>query len=339
MEPENSTTATTTDRRPILVALDGSHLAERALPWATYLAKAAGAPLVLVRVVPLTMYPAISLAGAAAYDLIASYEREEASRYLAQQAEALHVMVPDVEVRVEARLGDAAARLLDAEADLDAQMLVLTTHGRSGLDRWVRGSVAEKVLRHGAAPLLLIRPWDAPAGPLLQAAPVGKRVLVPIDGSYLADQAVPLAERLANQAQGDVVLLGVVPPKRETVAGYVLEMTPTEDRALAEEHLEAMARALRRRGVPVRTMVRVSDDVAQAIADAVAADGADLVAMSTHGRSTLGRWFYGSVADHVSHASRVPVLLFHPDPKTPPPAPEAAPAILDPLSLIGLRNT
>ena len=181
--------------------------------------------------------------------------------------------------------------------------------------------MAEKVLRHGAAPLLLIRPWDVAAAPLRPAAALGRRVLVPLDGSDLAGAALPVARLLAERAGGEMVLMRVVPPRHDAAAhaGQARAATPVEERRRAEAYLADVAGGLRERGVRVSTTVRVADDAAQAIADAASTDGAGVVAMSTHGRGALGRLFYGSVADRVSHVSRVPVLLVRPARRAAPP--------------------
>jgi nucleotide-binding universal stress UspA family protein len=178
------------------------------------------------------------------------------------------------------------------------------------------------------AELLLIRPWDTPAA-LRPATVLGRRVLVALDGSDLAGAALPVARLLAERAGGEVVLMRVVPPRHDAAAyaGRARAATPVEERRRAEAYLEDMAGGLRERGVRASTTVRVAEDVAQAIADAASTDGADVIAMSTHGRGALGRLFCGSVADRVSHVSRVPVLLVHPARRAAPPPGEPPGAV------------
>jgi nucleotide-binding universal stress UspA family protein len=236
-----------------------------------------------------------------------------------------------VYVQTEVLEGDAAAALLEAEPRHRPQLVVMSTHGRTGVARWIRGSVAEKVLRHGSAPVLLIRPSDDPAraGHVMRE---GVRVLVPLDGSALATQALPEARRLAQTPgatpHGELVLVTVIEPARLPHTS-----TPDAARARAREaangYLRGVAYHLQERGLAASHAVLLADDVAGAIVDQGVVEDADVIVMSTHGRGGLGRWWYGSIADRVAHAARVPVLLFRPPAAGPPagagPAPGAAP--------------
>jgi nucleotide-binding universal stress UspA family protein len=213
-------------------------------------------------------------------------------------------------VRTAVRLGDPATVLLGLEADEAAQLVVMGTHGRSGLDRWVRGSVAEAVLCRGRAPVLLVRPTDDPA----RAARLGRgavRLLVPLDGSALAVGALHEAARIVAPGGGEIVLATVVPlrdggrPPEAPPAG----VTP---RTVAQWHLEAAAVGLRGRGLRATAVVLTAEDPAAAIVDLATLEEVDLVVMATHGRGGLGRWLYGSVADAVSRTARTPVLLVRP---------------------------
>ncbi|HET7771794.1 MAG TPA: universal stress protein, partial [Chloroflexota bacterium] len=182
------------DRRPILVPLDGSALAETALPWAVVLATRWRAPLVLARVVELRLHAAVSLAEAALAAGAYEHEEQEARAYLDRTLSTLRAAHPEVEMRGEVVCGDAAGALLELEQQINARVVALTTHGRTGLARWARGSVAETIVRHGAAPVLLVRPWDRDetAAHLDGLAHGGLRVLVPLDGSPLAQGVLPL---------------------------------------------------------------------------------------------------------------------------------------------------
>lgn len=321
-------------RRPILVPLDGSRLAEQALGHAVHAAQRYDAPLLLVRVVDLQPVLGSNLAADALASIYEVEREAEAQRYLEEQAAALRHAFPGLVVETELALGAPAFRVIEVEAARHAQLVVLTTHGRTGLDRWVRGSVAEHVLRHGAAPVLLVRPWDLPSAVDSLAGRAGIRVLVPLDGSPLAEQVLPAACRLASGkegferpsakgtdaagSRGELVLLCVC--TGSSVQPAAVGVATHRDRAFAQRYLERVAAQVRQSGVRVRTIVLVAQDVAAAIVEQSVVEASDLVAMSTHGRGGIGRWLHGSVADCVAFTCRVPVLLFHP--------PATAPAVI-----------
>src|SRR5207248_781009 len=147
-------------QRPILIPLDGSELAEKALPYAAALAQERRVPLLLVRVVEVHGVVRANLSTAAMTDLIVEEDWKEAEQYLSGRVQALRGIAPGLVVRPALPIGDPAVEILAAERACGAQAVVLTTHGRAGLKRWLRGSVAEQVLRYGQAPVLLVRPWD-----------------------------------------------------------------------------------------------------------------------------------------------------------------------------------
>ena len=302
------------DRRPILVPLDGSALAETALPWAVVLATRWRAPLVLARVVALRSHAAVSLADAALAAGAYEYEEQEARAYLERSASALRAAHPDVEVRGEVVCGDAAGALLDLEQQVDARVVVLTTHGRTGLARWARGSVAETIVRYGAAPVLLVRPWDRDetAAHLDGMAREGLRVLVPLDGSPLAQGVLPLVSDLAAGARGELILAGVVRPPDEHAIGPYYHPHFQDDRRALREYLSHRRADAEQAGIRARSAVGVESDVATALIDLASIESADVIALSTHGRGAIGRLLYGSIADRVAHAARVPVLLYRP---------------------------
>jgi nucleotide-binding universal stress UspA family protein len=291
--------------RPILVPLDGSALAERALPYAVAEAQRRAVPLRLLRVVSPGPIALGGVAAASLDELAAPGEQEQAERYLTDRGRALAAGAPGLDVRVEVRRGDPATELLDAARRDAVQLVVLTTHGRSGLTRLVRGSIAEAVVAHGTAPTLLIRAWDAPAAPAPPgAAPAaGRRVLAALDGAPPAEGVLPEACRLAGLG-GEVLLVTVVAPSGGSGS--------TRAVGAARAYLDRLAAGLRARGLGARTAVPVAADVAGAIRDVARRDGAALVALRTHGRGPFGRWRHGSVADEVTRVSPVPVLLYHP---------------------------
>jgi nucleotide-binding universal stress UspA family protein len=207
-----------------------------------------------------------------------------------------------------------------AEA-LGVDLVVLTTHGRGPLGRFWLGSVADALVRRLPVPALLVRPQEG-----APAAEAVRHILVPLDGSPLAEQILEPAAALAELTGAAVTLLRVVgpvpPPGAEVPDGLIeeavqqlLEKTAElQERvnAGASQGLETAAARLRERGLVVQTRVAVADAPAPAILDAAREVGADLIALATHGRRGLKRLLLGSVADKVVRGGTLPVLLLRP---------------------------
>jgi nucleotide-binding universal stress UspA family protein len=207
---------------------------------------------------------------------------------------------------------------------LGADWIVLTTHGRGLLARFWLGSVADQLVRRTTVPIFLVRPRDD--APDLNREQVITNILVPLDGSSLAEQVLEPAASVARAMGAQVTLLRVVQPlvlgnydPGELVAVglrpavlHQLEQIQAELVKAAEGYLDGVAGRLRARGLTVRTAVVASEQPAVAILDEVRARGCDLIALATHGRSGLARMFLGSVADKVIRGATVSVLIHHP---------------------------
>jgi len=194
--------------------------------------------------------------------------------------------------------GDPAEQILAAAESDRPDLLAMTTHGRTGLDRLVRGSVAERVLRRCPVPLLL-----ATARATISTAPEApftQRILVPLDGSELAAAILPLVGKLLRAFHAEAVLLRVGPSQRRGDAERAGRLAATLDPA-AEVLREAGAHRVERRVAFTHP--------ALGILDALAETRCDLVAMSTHGRSGASRWWLGSVAETVLRECPCPLLV------------------------------
>jgi nucleotide-binding universal stress UspA family protein len=179
----------------------------------------------------------------------------------------------------------------------------MSTHGRSGVERWVRGSVAERVLRRATVPLLLANPFSL-ATRLGETAPPFQKILVPLDGSDGAMMVLPRVEAIARLFSAEVILLHVVPglPFDADLVG-ALEERELEGLGLLERATNALPRATIR--------VRLEHGIAaDAILQTVVEEDVDLLAMTTHGRhGPLVRWTFGAVAEDVFRHARCPVLV------------------------------
>jgi nucleotide-binding universal stress UspA family protein len=193
-------------------------------------------------------------------------------------------------------------------------------HGYSGLRRWALGSTTDKVVHAAAKPVLVVH---AAAQPVPD--PALRCIMVPLDGSALARQALPLALKLAERAQAELFrMTALTPPLDEAPWSAQLRTEEAATLATVREHLLREADAFNGQGggaqIPVAPLVALGF-AAEAIVDAAVRHNVDLIVMAAHGYSGLRRWTLGSVADKVLHAASVPVLLV---PQAARLAPEAA---------------
>lgn len=295
--------------RSILVPLDGSTFGEQALPYALAIAERSGARLLLVH----AHEPAYM---EAMIDTQLDEElREQARRYLAAQARRLARRGARVSTRL--LIGPPGHWICEAIDDAHPDLIVMTTHGRGGLDRWWLGSVTDTVLRHAHVPILAVRPKRGGRAEL--RAPRIRRILVPLDGSDLAEAVLGPVDRLAWVSDARIDLLSVVMPPFAVGSPYLAYSIHLDEARLAEhvegaEHyLDDVARRLRGRGHRDGSAeVHVSAEVAPTILRHAAEHEADVIAIATHGRGGLRRLLLGSTADKVIRAARVPVLVYRP---------------------------
>jgi nucleotide-binding universal stress UspA family protein len=306
--------------KTILVPLDSSALAEQVLPYVRYLADLLPAKAHLLEVISegdrynLLVNEAQFLldrndasATEQAHELNWEYLRSRAEGYLGQKAAALREA--GVEADAEVRVGAPAEVIVETARRCQAALIVMATHGYSGIKRWALGSVADKVLHAAATPVFLVR---GSAEPALIAPPL-RRVMVPLDGSALARQALPAAVELAARAGAELLLLTAVVPPLKVDPGQISPLLRADDMlpALRERlmhELGDLAGEIERKQVRVRPLA-VTGYPAEAIIDEAARRGVDLIVMATHGYGGLRRWALGSVADKVLHATRTPLLL------------------------------
>lgn len=209
---------------------------------------------------------------------------------------------------VHVRQGDPAEEIVRAAEALDVGMIAMATHGRSGVSRVLRGSVAEQVLRTSARPLFM-------ANPLALAPEWGprrfSRILVPLDGTKAAAGILPLVALVARCFQSEVLLLRV----EHALGLNGLETEPNAPGVTAFQPLSPvraslvpLQRSLQAQGLQVRILATYGSE-ANEILHAAEFEDVDLVAMSTHGRSGVARWFRGSVTEEVLRQCSTPLLV------------------------------
>ena len=293
--------------KTILVPLDGSELAEQVLPFAQEFARRFDAELLLLTSIqPVGIWDATATA--------INWDREErlAQEYLDAQKERLQA--GGVKVRVKRQHGEAAANILETAESENVSLVAISTHGRSGISRWLFGSVADRIVQNSHVPLLMIRPDDK-----TEPKPAFEKLLVPLDGSEVAAGVLPFVEDVAKRFGASLVLYHAVPPISaypgfETVNPQLDGKVLQEMQQQAKELLSSAARDIEGRGL--HATVAVSIDLAvDGILRAAKETGADLIAIGTHGRSGLGRMVMGSVANAVMRRSTLPCLLVHPGDK------------------------
>jgi nucleotide-binding universal stress UspA family protein len=218
--------------------------------------------------------------------------------------------------------GEAIDMICKRAWDIQADLIVMTSHGRTGLSRAWLGSVASGVIRHSAIPVLVLRPV-ATKDDAAAAHHLFKHILVPYDGSALGAEILEGALALAECSAARVTLLRVVEPVPMAMAigvdmgpvypPFIPDEVATNRLAeTAAEQLDDVARRVFEKGsVAVEAEVVVAPGVAQAIIDFARGHSVDAIAMSTHGRGA-SRLFFGSVADKVLRASGLPMLMHRP---------------------------
>jgi nucleotide-binding universal stress UspA family protein len=190
-------------------------------------------------------------------------------------------------VRLETREGDVGSAIIDLAAAESAGLIVMSTHGYSGLTRWVLGSITEKVLRASSCPVLVIR----------STMPLA-RILVTLDGSQLAEAALGPAAEMARCLDAQVTLLRVV----------------DFDDASYEEAKEYLRQVAERLGqqVALGPAIVMFGPAPQSILEVIQTHQIDMVAMATHGRGGLRRWVYGSVTEKILRTARRAMLIVRP---------------------------
>jgi len=288
----------------ILVPLDGSPLAETVLPYARSLARALKMPVELLQVIEADVMRAFAEYGRSVE--IIEAVKKASLEYL----EAVAGSFPDRSaVGCSAEIGSTAEVIIDRAISIPRILIAMATHGRSGISRWLLGSVAEKVLRGAKSHLLLVRPRD---GETTSVAAL-KVVLVPLDGSRLAEKALPHAVALAKEMSLEVVLLRAYDVMEAAYIreGYRFDLDLRREKIKkdAEDYLEENVRELQKEGLPRVSCLLLEGDAAAEIISQARKVPDNLVMMCTHGRSGLGRWMLGSVTDRVVRHSGDPVLV------------------------------
>ena len=294
----------------MLIPLDSSKTAEQVLPFARILAAKLNLPEELMDVIDISAMSAYIASDKARYLDTFIAEGERVSReYLDEIAAGL----AGVKVSCSVIRGKPADAIIEHAGAEKGTLIAMATHGRSGLDRWMLGSVAEKVLRGSHNPLFLVR---VHAEGVTVGAAMIKSVVVPLDGSELAESVLPTAMEFAKALDLEVVLCRAYELAASAYQGNE-DYLPNYDEMLrqvkaeAEGYLAEKAAALNAAGLSRVSVVALAGSGAEEIVRYAQTHPDALVVMCTHGRSGISRWVLGSVTERVVRHSDVPVLVLH----------------------------
>lgn len=291
----------------ILAPLDGSSLAECVLPHVMALAAPSGAVLTLLRVLEQEEPDTAGLVDPIGWQLAqaeaGAYLQEVASRLGTAGVEAKPVTVP----------GTPAERVVSFAGEHDIDLIVLSSHGRSGLSGWNVSSVVQKIILRAPSSVMIVRayqPVPTTGGPTLY-----ERVLLPLDGSQRAECVLPVAAFLAKSGGGTLILAHVVRepelPRRTRPSSADLKLVQRlieRNQREATSYLEGLQQRL---SVPAETRLLVSGDVTTALHDLAESDDADLVLLAAHGYSGAPRRIYGSVTTSFIAYGSTPLFIVH----------------------------
>ncbi len=291
----------------LLVPLDGSRLAEAALPAAATLSKTFDARVTLIHVIeqgaPQEIHGEQHLS-----------DPIEANAYLSGVAARAFPLGVHVGHHVHsAEVKDVARSIVEHADELEPDLIVMCTHGRGGLRTWLLGSIAQQIITLGMTPVLLIQPDGVAATPDFAC----RRLLVPLDGNPDHEQGLVIAAAVARACAAGLHMLMVVPTVGTLSGepGATARLLPTATSALldiseesAGTYLHQKAIGLQAMGLGTATEV-LRGDPASAIVRTADSMEADLVVMGTHGKRGLDAFWSGSVAAQVASRSRVPLLL------------------------------
>ena len=294
----------------LMVPLDGSEFGRHAIPWALAVAEPAGARVDLVHVLP-PLYGMGVVDETLATAEVMEAQRETAEQSLSDLADRLQIGtgVPFRAAVEDGAIADALARHADVNG---VDLIVMTTHGRTGFARAVLGSVSDAVVRHAGRPVLLARPHRHPPEEHEPAAV--SEVLILLDGTAASEAIVDHAIEVCRLTGAACTLLHVVVPEL-LPTGVAPPPALADQRAavaeerMAETYLASRAEQLRAAHVPLTTAIVRHPDLADGVLEYCASHPVSLIAMATRGRGGVERAVLGSVTDALLHKTHMPILV------------------------------
>ena len=300
----------------ILTPLDGSTLSEGILPYVRALAPALGARVDLLQTHPNMTYELEQLEDAEHASITAALEpvhlrlQHQSKGYLSKVAGDLEGL--GVETKIDVRFGPPAASIVEEAEQAEDTLIAMSTHGRAGVGRWIMGSVTDRVLHTTMTPLLVVHPERG--APTVDSVAEITTLIVPLDGSDLAEAVLPVAAEVAKATSASILLVRALDaPSRSSLSVTELASSgvseSTREEAETAEYLGARAAALREDSVAdVRTWV-MRGNAAEEIEELAKNTPDSMIVACTHGRSGVGRAVMGSVTDRLARHSGHPALI------------------------------
>ena len=286
--------------KKLLVPLDSSELAERAIPYATAIAKSEGSEVLLLTV---------------------STNSKELDRLMKAYLDinAKELELHNIKVSKAVAYGNVAEEVIKFAEKQKVDLIIISTHGHSGIKRWMLGSVAEKILYGTCTPVLLVKSKAQKVSKV-----EFKKVLVPLDGSAFSETSLPYVKELTQGAGSEIILPRVSEPPilpadrspdiKPSWEEY-RDMLMAEIKQQALEYLEKVKAGFKAGSIRIQIVIGKATD---SILQVAQKEKVDLIAMTTHGRTGVSRWVYGSVATKIVVESLQPILLIRPStPKEP----------------------
>lgn len=295
--------------KTIVVPLDGSETGERALPWAKALA-GSDAEIVLLEVTPVA-----STVRAFGGQVIGTAETiQEGYRQMAEQqlTEAVNRWFDkDAKVSTVIATGDPGEQILAVAAEKNAEIIVMSSHGRGAIGRFVSGSVADRIVRHAPLPVMIV----GPGGEIAQHARI-QRIIAPVEDSDLSRAALPIAGAISKLTNAPVTVVNVIVPSSDVSSFYpsVIGTLPPSAYENAQERMTEEAQVVVNQAVK-----SLKDEGVKATGEiytGTAADSimsvlqpGDVIVLSSHARQGLARWAIGSTSMKLIQNGQAPVVI------------------------------
>lgn len=285
----------------LLLPMDGSELAEVVLPYAEELAGRMGSSIILMTV----LEPGKEQSRRMTQCYLNSFAddiKKGAARYLSAPGER------EIVVTTVIKEGDPAEEILKYSEEEDVTQLMLATHGRTGLSRWALGGVAFKIATASTRPVALFRAKGA--RPDIREKRILRQALVPLDGTKDGEAILPYIEELCSSLKADILLFHMMEINPNLTSLEALEQRQQREEA-AKAYLTRIADRIKQRGINVTTEFRsvLAGDEAREIIKVSDEFNVDLVAMTTHAHTGLGRWMHDNIQQTVLTEGNTPLLL------------------------------
>ncbi len=283
----------------ILVPLDGSKLARQVFPHVVELARAYDSEVVLIGICK----PEESQYGQV-YRLYVGGEAERIRQEMGEDTKA--------SVKTEVLVGESADEILSYANRNEVGLIVMASHGRSGILPWSLGSTVTRVLHRVGMPLVIVKVKGEPTG--VDKAGLFSKILIPLDGSQASLRVLPCIVEITRKLESEVTLLQVVASGRHvhTIGGLdfvqFADLDMNKKKESAQKYLDAAGASFAGTKAKVKTEVRFGD-IAREVVGYVRKSDFSLIALSSHGHSRIERWFHESVSFKILQASEKSVLI------------------------------